>query len=47
MEHIQDFIGTCWMPPSGKCLCCIAPAAAMVSMAVKKKNANKTKLLAS
>ena len=30
MEHIQGFIRSHWMPPSVKCLLCIAPAAAMV-----------------
>jgi hypothetical protein len=47
MEHIHGFIGNCWILPSSECLCRIAPAAAMVSMAVKKINANKTQLLAS
>jgi hypothetical protein len=37
MEHIQGFIRSHWMPPSGKCLCRITPAAAMVLMAVKNK----------
>jgi hypothetical protein len=30
MEHIQGFTRSHWMPPSGKCLRRIAPAAAMV-----------------
>jgi hypothetical protein len=30
MEHIQGFTRSHWMPPPVKCLCCIAPAAAMV-----------------
>jgi len=30
MEHIQGFTLSHWMPPSGECLCRIAPAAAMV-----------------
>ena len=30
MENIQGFTGSHWMQPSGKCLCRIAPAAAMV-----------------
>ena len=30
MEHIQGFTQSHWMPPSGECLRCIAPAAAMV-----------------
>ena len=32
MEHIQDFTSSHWMPLSGKCLCRIAPAAAMVNI---------------
>jgi len=44
---IQGFIGSRWMPPSGKCLRRITLTAAMVLMAVKKKNTNKTQLLAS
>jgi hypothetical protein len=31
MEHTPGFTRSHWMPPSGKCLHCIAPAAAMVS----------------
>jgi len=30
MEHIHGFTRSHWMPPSGKCLRRIAPAAAMV-----------------
>ncbi len=30
MEHIQGFTHSHWMPPSGECLCSIAPLAAMV-----------------
>ena len=30
IEHIQGFIRSHWMPPSGECLRRIAPAAAMV-----------------
>ena len=30
IEHIQGFIRSHWMPPSGECLRPIAPAAAMV-----------------
>jgi hypothetical protein len=30
MEHIQGFTRSHWMPPLGKCLRRIAPAAAMV-----------------
>jgi hypothetical protein len=39
---IQGFIGSRWMPPSGECMRCIAPAATMVLVVVKKRNANKT-----
>jgi Zn-dependent alcohol dehydrogenase len=35
MEHIQGFTRSHWMPPSGKCLRCIAPAAAMVNKFVE------------
>jgi hypothetical protein len=35
MEHIQGFTRSHWMPPSGKYLCCIAPAAAMVNKFVE------------
>jgi hypothetical protein len=35
------------MPPSGECPRRIAPAAAMVNGVEKKKNTNKTQLLAS
>jgi hypothetical protein len=31
MEHIQGFTQSHWMPPLVKCLCPIAPAAAMVN----------------
>jgi hypothetical protein len=48
MEHVQGFTGSHWMPPSGKCLRRIAPAAAMVSKFVETtQNTNKTQLLAS
>ncbi len=30
MEHIQGYTRNHWMPPSGQCLCCIAPATVMV-----------------
>jgi hypothetical protein len=30
MEHIPGFTRSHWMPPSGECLCRIAPVAAMV-----------------
>jgi hypothetical protein len=43
MEHIQGFTGSHWMPPSGKCQCHIAPAAAMVNEFVETtQNTNKT-----
>jgi hypothetical protein len=48
MEHVQGFAGSHWMPPSGKCLRRIAPAAAMVNKFVETtQNTNKTQLLAS
>jgi hypothetical protein len=48
MEHVQGFTGSHWMSPSGKCLRCIAPAAAMVNEFVETtQNTNKTQLLAS
>ncbi len=48
MEHVQGFTGSHWMPPSGKCLCRIAPAAAMVNEFVETtQNTIKTQLLAS
>ncbi len=48
MEHVQGFTGSHWMPPSGKCLCRIAPAAAMVNGFVEAaQNTNKTHFLAS
>jgi hypothetical protein len=31
MKHNQGFTQSQWMPPSGECLCCIAPAATMVN----------------
>ena len=37
MEHIQGFIGSHWMLLSDKCLCRIAPVAAMVLTVVKTK----------
>ncbi len=43
MEHVQGFTGSHWMPPSGKCLRRIAPAAAMVNEFVETtQNTNKT-----
>jgi hypothetical protein len=48
LEHIQGYTGSHWMPPLGKCLCCTAPAAAMVDKFVENtQNTNKTQLLAS
>ena len=48
IEHIQGFIRSHWMPPSGECLRRIAPAAAMVKEFEKNTlNTNKTQLLAS
>jgi hypothetical protein len=45
MEHVQGFTGSHWMPPSGKCLRRIAPAAAMVNEFVETaQNTNKTQL---
>jgi len=47
MEHIPGFTRSHWMPPSGKCRSCIAPAAPMVSKFVETtQNTNKTQLLA-
>ncbi len=43
MEHIPGFTRSHWMPPSGKCLCQIAPAAAMVDEFIETtQNTNKT-----
>ena len=48
IEHVQGFTGSHCMPPSGKCLRPIAPAAAMVNEFVETtQNTNKTQLLAS
>jgi len=48
MEHYQGFTRSHWMPPSGKCLRRITPAAAMVEEFVETmQNTNKTQLLAS
>jgi hypothetical protein len=48
IEHAQGFTGSHWMPPSGKCLCPIAPVAAMVNKFVETtQNTIKTQLLAS
>jgi hypothetical protein len=39
--HIQGITGNYWMPPLGKCLRRIAPAAAMVNEFVKNKTLTK------
>ena len=42
IKHIQGFIWSHWMPPFGKCLCRIAPAAVMVDEFVENiQNTNK------
>jgi hypothetical protein len=41
MEHILGLTRSHWMLPSGKCLCRIAPAAAMVNNYIK--NTQNTK----
>jgi hypothetical protein len=48
MEQIPGFIRSHWLPPSGKCLCPIALAAAMVNKFVENtQNTNKKLFLAS
>ena len=48
IEHIQGFTRSHWMPPSGECLRCIAPAAVMVNEFVETTlNTNKIQLLPS
>jgi hypothetical protein len=48
IKHIQGFSQSHWMPPSGKCLRRIAPAAAMVNeFEENTQNTNKTQLLSS
>jgi hypothetical protein len=48
MEHIPGFTRSCWMLPLGKCLHCIAPAAAMVDKYIENtQNTNKRLFLAS
>jgi hypothetical protein len=48
IEHVQGFTWSHWMPPSGKCLRRIAPAATMVDAFVETTiHTNKTQLLAS
>jgi hypothetical protein len=45
-EHIQGFTWSHWMLPSGECLRCIAPAAAMVDGFIETTlNTNKTQLI--
>jgi hypothetical protein len=45
MKHIQGFTQSHWMPPSGKCLCCIALVAAIVDEFIETtQNINKTQL---
>ena len=48
LEHVHGFTRSHWMPPSGKCLRCIALAAVMVNKFVETTpNTNKTQLLPS
>jgi hypothetical protein len=48
MEHILGFTRSHWMPPLGKCLRRIAPAAAMVNKYIEnKQNTNNKLFLAS
>jgi hypothetical protein len=48
IAHIHGLTRSHWMPLSGKCLCCITPAAAkVIDFGCKHKNTNKTQLLAS
>jgi hypothetical protein len=48
IEHIQGFTWSHWMPPSGKCLRRIVPAATLVDGFVETTlNTNKTQLLPS
>jgi hypothetical protein len=44
MEHIQGYTGSHWMPPLGKCLRHIAPAATVVDEFVEntQNTNNKT-----
>jgi hypothetical protein len=42
MEHIPGFTRSCWMPPSGKCLHPIAPAATkIIDFGCKHKSLTK------
>jgi hypothetical protein len=46
LEHVHGFTRSHWMPPSGECLRCIAPAAVMVNKFVETTlNSDKTQLL--
>jgi hypothetical protein len=46
MEHISGFTRSHWMPPSGECLRCIAPAAAMANEYIENtQNTNKKQFL--
>ena len=48
IEHVQGFTRSHYMPPSGECLCRIAPAAVIVDKFVKTTlNTNNTQLLPS
>jgi hypothetical protein len=48
IEHIPGFTRSHWMPPSGKCLCRITPAATMVNEYIENtQNTNETLFLAS
>jgi hypothetical protein len=48
MEHIPGFTRSYYLPPFGKCLRCIAPAAAMVDKYIENtQNTNKKLFLAS
>jgi hypothetical protein len=48
IEHVQGFTQNYWMPPLGKCMRHIAPAAVMVNKFVETtQNTNKTQLIAS
>ena len=48
IQHVQGFTQSHWMPPSGECLCHIAPAAVMVDKFVETTlNTIKTQLFPS
>jgi hypothetical protein len=47
IEHILGFTRSYWMPPSGECLHCIAPAATMINKYIENtQNTNKKSFLA-